>query len=216
MPNMKIPLNEGFCVEIKLKWLMQSRDAPPNARRCRTCALAASKGKEVYFCPLKLASESEKEREDAIQNIVMGVFLDWSESPWHPEFKLLEHHHPQFPCLLRLESFFANEGRRLILRLRKLQDDFDKTGVLSDSVNLTLPLAMTLRDCTLFMKIPNDENKPIEARFGDLDVKSIRKVPEWRRKERELIDGGWYTRGLPIHQNCLLSQTRAKGESSGS
>lgn len=35
----------------------------------------------------------------------------------------------------------------------------------------------------------------MEARLGDFDLKSGKdgKAESWRRKERELVDGGWYT-----------------------
>lgn len=212
MPNMKIPLDEGFSFDIKLKWLTQSRNAPPNAQRCRTCALAASKAEKAYFCPLKLASESEEERREAIKNILFTREKDDSESPWrlwHRDVVLLQLYHWDDSVAHRLESFFSNEGRHLILKLKKYQDEWDQTGVLTagidEDADLDLTMAMTLRDCTLFMKIPKDQNKPIEARLGDLDVKRREKIPEWRMKELKLIHGGWYTYESPTRQNCLLS-----------
>jgi len=53
-------------------------------------------------------------------------------------------------------------------------------------------MAMTLRDCTLFMKIPRDGEGEIGMRLGDLDLKSASKIPYWKSLERQLIDEGWY------------------------
>lgn len=52
---------------------------------------------------------------------------------------------------------------------------------------------MTLRDCSLFVRIPYDESIPIEAKLGDLDFKSSDKLHDWYNKEQMLVHGGWYT-----------------------
>jgi inositol-pentakisphosphate 2-kinase len=55
---------------------------------------------------------------------------------------------------------------------------------------------MTLRDCSVYVRFPakeKDDEKMVEARLGDLDVKSAEKGGAWKRQERELIEGGWYT-----------------------
>jgi len=43
--------------------------------------------------------------------------------------------------------------------------------------------------------VPQKESEPVEARIGDLDMKSPEggKADYWRALERSLIDGGWYT-----------------------
>lgn len=41
--------------------------------------------------------------------------------------------------------------------------------------------------------MPWGESEPIEARIGDLDMKSGKKADYWRALEMSLIDGGWYT-----------------------
>jgi inositol-pentakisphosphate 2-kinase len=84
----------------------------------------------------------------------------------------------------------------------------DPIGVLTyDPSNELLLVAMTLRDCTLFLRLPEDEadDAQIEARLGDLDVKSPDKAPYWKQTEQELIDGGFYQgrAGLPL--NCSLA-----------
>jgi inositol-pentakisphosphate 2-kinase len=44
-------------------------------------------------------------------------------------------------------------------------------------------------------QLPLDNDRAIEARLGDLDLKSSagQKAEYWRTLERSLIDGGWYT-----------------------
>jgi inositol-pentakisphosphate 2-kinase len=54
---------------------------------------------------------------------------------------------------------------------------------------------MTLRDCTVFVRFPDDpthDDWAIEARIGDLDLKSTRKLEYWQSLERALITEGWY------------------------
>lgn len=57
---------------------------------------------------------------------------------------------------------------------------------------------MTLRDCSVYVRLPLDENEEIEARIGDLDVKSPDKGEKWKEQERELIEGGWYRGQEPL------------------
>jgi inositol-pentakisphosphate 2-kinase len=61
---------------------------------------------------------------------------------------------------------------------------------------------MTLRDVTVYLRYPahiEDEKDgltdpaDIEARLGDLDIKSPAKAEEWSHRERLLISEGWYT-----------------------
>jgi inositol-pentakisphosphate 2-kinase len=72
----------------------------------------------------------------------------------------------------------------------------DKIGVLSaDPKDERFRLAMTLRDVTVYVRFPEsptDDRDKIEARIGDLDIKSPDKAPYWRDTERELIEEGWY------------------------
>ena len=206
MPNMKMPLNRGLSGDFKLKWLTQSRDAPANAIRCRTCALSASRGKIGYFCPLQLTSDSEEERTEALSSIIDGFAENWTDTPWDPARRLIDRYAPENNVQSRLTAFFSNEGRRLILKLKELQSECDRTGVLGEDTDARLSLAMTLRDCTLFLKVPKDGHEPIEARLGDLDIKSKNKIPEWRKKEKELREGDWYTKVTPFHENCLISK----------
>jgi inositol-pentakisphosphate 2-kinase len=50
--------------------------------------------------------------------------------------------------------------------------------------------AMTLRDCTLFLK---RSGKGVDARLGDLDLKQPERLSRWKSTEESLITEGWYT-----------------------
>lgn len=88
-------------------------------------------------------------------------------------------------------------GHKILQHIRYLQGQLDPRGVLSCPSGSTeedrLRLAMTLRDCSLFIRVPwADTNAPIEAKLGDLDFKSRGKTHDWLMKEEGLIHGGWY------------------------
>lgn len=56
---------------------------------------------------------------------------------------------------------------------------------------------MTLRDCTVFLRFSADgdwsgDEGEVEARLGDLDLKSPDKAGYWEETERGLVEGGWY------------------------
>ena len=71
--------------------------------------------------------------------------------------------------------------------------DLDQTGVLEGDPNdEKLLAAMTLRDCTVFVKVTDADPREWEARIGDLDLKSRDKIGYWRGVERDLIEEGWY------------------------
>jgi inositol-pentakisphosphate 2-kinase len=54
LPDMSPTAGLSITIEIKPKWLAQSPNAPPNALRCRTCAMQVTKPKDAtkYLCPL--------------------------------------------------------------------------------------------------------------------------------------------------------------------
>jgi inositol-pentakisphosphate 2-kinase len=86
------------------------------------------------------------------------------------------------------------ETDTLLRKLRSYQKTLDQKGVLVGDVDdENFLTAMTLRDCTLFVKFKSEESgEKIEARLGDLDLKSKAKKERWRRSELELIEEGWY------------------------
>ena len=132
------------CVEFKPKWLAQSPSAPVGSRRCRTCALRAMKrgnsvaaGKEFKaFCPLGLISLERDRVMDSVDQIVGPGARN----------------EPIRGIRVRLLEFLYRNP--LLDRLRQLQSDLDPEGVLA--ADLTKPAfltAMTLRDCTLFLRV---------------------------------------------------------------
>lgn len=187
------PKADDVLLQLKPKWLAQSPNAPPNAKRCRTCALRAKRASQQVrtatdaqqSCPLALISENATERERAVQ----GVTGD----------KLLQ-------------DYLTGPALHLLRKLRFCQSELDSCGVIDvedpDAI-LNVCKAMTLRDCTLFLKRSGDR---IEARFADLDLKLPEKISQWKKVEHSLIAEGWYanTENESSWTNegiCLLSRS---------
>ncbi len=130
------------CVEFKPKWLAQSPSAPTSSKRCRTCALRAMKSAteeqpKHSFCPLSLVSDDKTKVGTAV-DIITSV-PKHSDNLTAPARAALVEYLYHFP-LLKL--------------LRKLQIEKDPLGVLqADLHNKDFLTAMTLRDCTLFLKV---------------------------------------------------------------
>lgn len=102
-------------------------------------------------------------------------------------------------------------GHKILQHIRYLQGQLDPEGVLSCSSSSKeenrLRLAMTLRDCSLFIRIPwLDQNMPIEAKLGDLDFKSRGKKIDWAMKEKRLLHGGWYVELESGMDECWIAQ----------
>lgn len=202
------PVGAEISIEIKPKWLTQSPNAPEKARRCRTCALRAQKvrqGKldarkasEQGFCPLALLADNEVARTLAAKKILAANKCDWFHDGEHVVSKIL-----------------ATDVRPLLQQLRKYQTQYDATGILAVADGEEPPpdylLAMTLRDCTLFIRAPQSlRSDPVEVRLADLDAKRAHphKVIKWRENERSLTDEGWYTNEeehATKESDCLLS-----------
>ena len=164
--------------EFKPKWLAQSPSAPQKSKRCRTCALRAmKKGARAGFCPLDLM---DKDR------IITAVHRVMEPDPRRRK----ESTEPDMEMIARIRDFLFMDP--LLRRLRQLQTNKDPNGILKANANSPDFLAaMTLRDCTLYLKVCQTS---IDARLGDLDLKTGKgKVEYWRGLERQLIDGGWYT-----------------------
>lgn len=84
-------------------------------------------------------------------------------------------------------------------------------------------LAMTLRDCTLFLRFPLDGSAGPEVVVADLDrkvpegiqVREMRKVRGWAERERGMVDEGFYhgvellPEGKQRDQGCWLWEERA-------
>ncbi|RFU31099.1 hypothetical protein B7463_g5262, partial [Scytalidium lignicola] len=184
-------------LEFKPKWLLQSPTAPQDAVRCRTCARIARlnatnarKHQPTYsaFCPLDLLSKDPKTLDKVTRQLLRSSTSSKQAL--------------QVTKWLRTNT--------LLPKLRDLQAELDPKGVLEDPEDDKLRIAMTLRDCTVYLRFPPKasscgkqssngnniekyENLEVEARLGDLDLKSSAKVSYWIFMERGLIDEGWYT-----------------------
>ncbi len=125
------------------------------------------------FCPLDLVSSN---RDDIIRCA-----------------KILLHPEPDHAAALRFALWV--ERTPLLRYLRERQQSLDTKGVFkSDPNDEKFRAAMTLRDCTVFLRFLEDDpyGKSAEAKLGDLDLKSKDKAQYWRDTERALIDEGWY------------------------
>ncbi|KAI2193876.1 Inositol-pentakisphosphate 2-kinase [Ophidiomyces ophidiicola] len=165
--------------EFKPKWLLQSPSAPPNAKRCRTCALremknfyACQRGEKTSraFCPLDLVSSD-------FDDVLRAVRL--MKGPQHERSRLAKFLH-QHPTLLKLRD------------CQILKNAVGLPGLCADSRERAV--SMTIRDCTMFVRVPRDERETPEVRLGDLDFKSGTggKLEYWRDLETRLIEEGWY------------------------
>jgi len=142
------------CFEFKPKWLIQSPSAPAGSRRCRTCALRAMKRvnkndppdmSKVAFCPLNLVS---------IDKAKLAIFVDHilGLDPERDRMKdtsdtVIEHR-------LLMKFLYKNP---LLDKLRDLQLELDPEGVFkADLLSPKFLAAMTLRDCTLYLKVSQD------------------------------------------------------------
>ncbi|KAK1510555.1 inositol-pentakisphosphate 2-kinase, partial [Colletotrichum costaricense] len=195
-------------VEFKPKWLAQSPSAPRDANTCRCCALAAKKFKDskdagsnprYYPCPLWLDPEREtpKGREDVRQKVISSLF-QYSSAGDNKHASILYELLKKTPILTLLKRHQTQKDPRGPLNANKNDEEFS--------------IAMTLRDCSLYMRYRLEKKgsqeivvaDSFEAKLADLDKKNVSwKFQEWQEKERALIDEGWYTgRGKMV--NCAL------------
>lgn len=214
LPDMSTIPGQNLTFEIKPKWLAQSPTAPSNAVRCRTCALQFSRGKGTptdYICPLRLSNEGTSSKED------VGYMRRWATNVLS---QLANDSDASLPKGVLLDTlvdrvldyFTTGDGRTLLLHLKKLQTTLDSEGILQryaypredpDFV-YDLRLAMTLRDCSLFVVVPIHDGA-IASKLADLDFKSAEKINDWRDKEATLVNEGWYSKNPEAHDVCLLA-----------
>lgn len=168
-------------IEFKPKWLLQSPSAPEGSVRCRQCARIAQRNAEnarnqeplikYSFCPLDLTS-----KDPAIMIRVTQQILE----PGLTETKVR-----------RFAKWLSTTT--LVTHLRDMQRLMDRKGVLeADVKDQDFLVAMTLRDCSVFVRLPGNDDDAIDARIGDLDLKSPDKAEYWKKIERPLIEEGWY------------------------
>ncbi|KAF1970979.1 hypothetical protein BU23DRAFT_197634 [Bimuria novae-zelandiae CBS 107.79] len=204
LPDMSPEDGITFTIEIKPKWLTQSLDAPRDAYLCRTCALQAARldaarkperpVKRDYICPLVLAAGKAPAIEQWLREKTRS--LDPSTAA-----KIIAR---------ALPFFTTGPGHEILQHLRYLQSVVG-TNVIRvtpphDDEGYRLRLSMTLRDCSLFVRIPFDESSPIEAKLGDLDFKSLNKLVDWYKKEQVLGNGGWYLSRDSGMEGCWIAQ----------
>ncbi|OCK95825.1 uncharacterized protein K441DRAFT_526492, partial [Cenococcum geophilum 1.58] len=174
-------------LELKPKWLLQSPNAPPHAERCRTCATRAQRDSKARaqgkpqnhpirpICPLALVSGDYK----TIVSIVSGRLCQ------KQAFK-------EQPVLAQVQVINNRQFDPVGILSHQYLDDYDGEDHHCAGAEM-LKLAMTLRDCSMFIRIYFDGRTPaVEARLADLDPKSGDKMKEWKWKELALINGGWY------------------------
>ncbi|EAW10441.1 inositol-pentakisphosphate 2-kinase [Aspergillus clavatus NRRL 1] len=182
--------------EMKPKWLLQSPSAPANSRRCRTCALrdmknyqarTAGGSGERSFCPLDLVS-------DKFENVLRATKYVRGCSDQTRLARIL----------------YRNPTLQKLLAHQKGIHDVGLNGPSAQSLEKSL--AMTLRDCTMFVKMPRDGKGPVEIRLGDLDLKTGAggKAQYWHDLESQLITDGWYlgTRSGLHSSECALQPSR--------
>lgn len=193
-------------LEFKPKWLAQSPNAPSKARRCRTCALRAyrratkdKRGIDRHaFCPLALLDENGATRLRAARAILHSQGQDMVNDEAEP-----------------FASTLPDRISPILTRLRDLQQQLDPCGVLTDQTTTEPPpdlcLAMTLRDCTVFVRVQETfRSGAVEIRLADLDVKVAHpdRVKKWRDTETALIQGRWYENmedNAAPEEVCVLS-----------
>lgn len=123
--------------EFKPKWLNQSPSAPATGTRCRTCALREMKNRECLllghteqrsFCPLDLVSGD-----------LASVLRATGFIKGYDDRERLARILYRNPTLQKLQS------------LQKTLKDVGLQGPAADSIEMSL--AMTLRDCTMFIRV---------------------------------------------------------------
>ena len=136
--------DEHASCDFKLKWLSPSPSAPTGAKRCRTCALRAMRNPEpnfvtehCSFCPLVLTAGNESLLRDHLMEALVKMRGAPIFVPEQVNYAL--------PFLMQSP---------ILGRLKELQQKYDPHGPISADLNCEdFRVAMTLRDCTMFMKV---------------------------------------------------------------
>jgi inositol-pentakisphosphate 2-kinase len=201
LPDMSPSQGRSITLEIKPKWLAQSPNAPPEALRCRTCAMqvAIPKSRHTYICPLRLLHGDSTSLRPWAHTMVMHQLDRTTGDLGEPPSKVV------ISSIIEglLDYLTVGDGLDLLQHLLKLQNTLDPRGILcrpqDESGSLlfdhNLRLAMTLRDCSLFIKISYNASGVTEmiSKLGDLDFKSAEKLMDWKNKEHQLLLKNSYT-----------------------
>lgn len=192
--------------EIKPKWLIQSPRAPAGAEQCRNCAREVwrnmkNKTKNQIFCPLNLVKAADYPHDE---DVARDLAADLRRC-----YDMSEVEAKNLATWLRTCS--------LLKRLRQIQWDNDHEAQVTDDDRYCL--AMTLRDCSLFVLVPTMPDAPPEkvvARLGDTDMKNFAvKKAYWMKMEQEFHDSGvyWNTDKLAISlTGCQLPFYKARND----
>lgn len=203
MPRIGGPAG-SVVVQFKPKWLVQSPNAPKDARCCRTCALGALRGRSRTWCPLDLAGGP-----DHVQRWARSVADESSILLPTGATALLE---------TALVQYFTTKD--LVARLIERQKlDADGALAAGDEPSPDLCEAMTYRDCTILFELRTSSAKlradpcwllihdtPGEGRWVaraivvDLDPKPPSKLAHWVKTEQSLQS--YYLQPAPA---CALS-----------
>jgi inositol-pentakisphosphate 2-kinase len=207
LPDMSPTPGQSITLEVKPKWLAQSPNAPREAIRCRTCAMNISvpKRRDNYICPLQLLHGNSTS------------LLPWSQTKLSRQFDGQVRPSPTVISAIvkaLVDYLTVGDGLTLLQHLLHLQSSLDPRGVLCRpdadpaSFDYNLRLAMTLRDCSLFIKIAYNTAgvAGIESKLGDLDFKSAEKIVDWMDKEKQLLQDGSYTVSVSQAPMCWLQR----------
>ncbi|KAL2133396.1 hypothetical protein VTI74DRAFT_2439 [Chaetomium olivicolor] len=210
--DMRLRDPNDLTLEFKPKWLAQSPNAPPSATRCRNCA------REALKYHVKLTSGNQTTKPSPPRRILCPFdFLTCGTCPLALS-NILTHLSALDPPLPPQTTHQAQYNRLIhwlqtntvLPRLRTAQLANDPRGPLqADAHDPKFQLAMTLRDCTCFVRVPADPNLPVEAKLADLDKKNwAAKLGYWQAMERRLIVGGYYEgrEGTGTGTDCQLDR----------
>jgi inositol-pentakisphosphate 2-kinase len=219
LPDMSPVAGSSFTLEVKPKWLAQSPTAPRDAVRCRTCALQIEKPKDTdkYFCPLRLLDGKRALVHPWILARVTEQVVEHTKTVCAPDKEQISRIASHVTAYLT-----SGDGRALLQHLGYLQKNLDPQGVLCRSqvkskdvealFDHNLRLAMTLRDCSLYIRVGYTSSgvdaSTIDCKLGDLDFKSADKMDDWANKEKELLKSAAYIRKADKELDCLLTNTQ--------
>ncbi|KAK2740632.1 Inositol-pentakisphosphate 2-kinase [Myotisia sp. PD_48] len=195
--------------EFKPKWLLQSPSAPPDAKRCRTCAFRDMKNDDNEKAAAKAGTKSKRKKSFCPLDLVSDDFESVLRA-----VKLINNS----PSARRVASLLHRNPTLLKLRDRQLKMNFVGLPGLR-AQDRDKGLSMTLRDCTMYVKVPQDPTESLEIRLGDLDLKTGGggKLAYWKDTETRLIQEGWYsgTQKSQEAKDCALDPDRTKDGPSG-
>jgi inositol-pentakisphosphate 2-kinase len=221
LPDMSPVPGSSITLEIKPKWLVQSPTAPLNAIRCRTCALQILKPKDPkkYLCPLQLIhGDSDDIFQWTYNRVISNLGIEEVKSS-SDAVKEEQKNRTAAIATHIITYLTKGPGNTVLKHLEFLQSKLDPQGVLrrgetrpGDIFDHNLRLAMTLRDCSMYINVKYGKiDAPvIVCKFGDLDFKSADKMDDWAEKEQELLTLGAYTSvGVPNEPHCIYRKIQS-------